>query len=163
MTTTREDTLRRIAAEVGLDVDGPIRIGGNYTPVTVHAGTAYVSGQVPRVGEAMVSVGRVGADASLAQAQAGARIGVLRALIQLGPAVGGLAGVAQVLRMGVYVQSAPDFTQQSEVADAASEILVQVFGPQAGQHTRTSVGVYQLPKNATVEVELVVGLADRAA
>lgn len=58
-----------------------------------------------------------------------------------------------MLRITVYVQSAPGFTQQSEVADGASEVLYRVLGP-VGAHTRTSVGVLQLPKNATVEVDL---------
>jgi hypothetical protein len=54
----------------------------------------------------------------------------------------------------VYVQSAATFTQQSEVADAASAVLHAVLGP-AGAHARTSVGVFQLPKNATVELDLI--------
>jgi enamine deaminase RidA (YjgF/YER057c/UK114 family) len=62
--------------------------------------------------------------------------------------------VQRILRVGVYVQCAEDFPQLSEVADGASAILVAVLGP-AGAHARTSVGVYQLPKNATVELELL--------
>lgn len=62
-----------------------------------------------------------------------------------------------MLRITVYVQSAPSFTQQSEVADGASEILYAVLGP-TGAHTRTSVGVLQLPKNATVELDLVASV-----
>ncbi|MEO5738782.1 MAG: RidA family protein, partial [Variovorax sp.] len=60
-----------------------------------------------------------------------------------------------MLRVTVYTQSTPDFAQQSEVADAASELLHRVFG-EAGMHTRTSVGVYSLPKNATVELDMIV-------
>jgi enamine deaminase RidA (YjgF/YER057c/UK114 family) len=59
------------------------------------------------------------------------------------------------LRVGVFVQCTADFTQQSEVADAASDLLHRVFGD-AGVHVRTAVGVYALPKNATVEVEMTV-------
>lgn len=62
--------------------------------------------------------------------------------------------VPRVLRVTVFTQSAADFTQQSEVADAASELLHEVLG-EAGKHTRTSVGVYQLPKNASVELDLI--------
>ena len=59
--------------------------------------------------------------------------------------------------MTVYVQCAADFTGQSEVADGASELLYRILGP-AGAHTRTSVGVFQLPKNATVEIDLVASV-----
>ena len=62
-----------------------------------------------------------------------------------------------MLRITVYVQSAADFTQHSEVADAASDLLVDVLG-EAGRHTRTSVGVYQLPKNASAEMDLVAAV-----
>ncbi|MGZ5774186.1 RidA family protein [Ramlibacter sp.] len=63
-----------------------------------------------------------------------------------------------MLRVGVYVQCAAGFTQHSEVADAASHLLRTVLGD-AGAHTRTSVGVYQLPKNAAVELEMTVRTA----
>jgi len=82
----------------------------------------------------------------------------LRALAGLRQSLGGdLGRVRKILRMTVYVQSAADFTQQSEVADAASDILYAVFAPDGG-HSRTSVGVYQLPKNAAVEIDMVAAL-----
>ena len=115
----------------------------------------YVSGQVPRVGDKIVCVGRVGADVTLAQAQAASKICVMRALALLERSLGSLDHVAQVARMTVFVNSAESFTQQSEVADGASQALTAVLGD-AGRHTRTSVGVAQLPKNAAVEVDLIV-------
>ncbi len=66
--------------------------------------------------------------------------------------------VSAVPRITVYVRSAPGFTQQSEVADGASEVLFKVLGP-AGAHSRTSVGVLQLPKGAAVEVDLITSVA----
>jgi enamine deaminase RidA (YjgF/YER057c/UK114 family) len=79
----------------------------------------------------------------------------MRVLTLLQSTLGSLDRVLQVMRMNVYVQSASDFTQQSEVADAASDIFVRVL-EDAGAHTRTSIGAYQLPKNATVEIDLIV-------
>ena len=79
----------------------------------------------------------------------------MRALALLNRHLSGLEAVAQILRLNVYVQSAADFTQQSEVADGASDLLYEIFGEQ-GVHTRTSVGVCQLPKNAAVELDLRV-------
>lgn len=66
-----------------------------------------------------------------------------------------------MLRVGVFVQCTADFTQQSEVADAASELLHRVFGD-AGVHVRTAVGVYALPKNASVELEMTVAAKESA-
>lgn len=143
-----------VAAALGHDFDGDIQIGGNYVSVVQHGAEVYVSGQIPRVGSTVVVTGRVGADVSLAQAQIGAKICAMRALALLRQTLGSLERVKQVLRISVYVQSAEDFTRQSEVADAASEVLHTVLGP-AGVHTRTSVGVYQLPKNAAVEIDLI--------
>jgi len=68
-----------------------------------------------------------------------------------------LDAVKGVLRISVYVQSVNGFTQQSEVSDGASEVLHKVFGD-VGIHTRTSVGVYQLPKNAPVEIDLIFAI-----
>jgi enamine deaminase RidA (YjgF/YER057c/UK114 family) len=158
--TSRDAALQSAIARTGFAFEGEIKIGGNYVPVVVEAGTAYVSGQVPRVGDSVVVTGRVGAAVSLAQAQQAARVCAIRALLLLRQRLGSLEAIGQVLRVGVYVQSAEAFTQQSEVADAASDLLVQVLG-EAGRHTRTSVGVYQLPKNASVELELTAAIAQR--
>jgi enamine deaminase RidA (YjgF/YER057c/UK114 family) len=81
----------------------------------------------------------------------------MRALALLQREMGTLDKVAAILRITVYVQCADHFTQQSEVADGASELLYRILG-EAGAHTRTSVGVFQLPKNATVELDLVAAV-----
>lgn len=155
MESTRQARLDRIAAALGYSFDGEIRIGGDYVPVVRDGRTAYVSGQVPRIGTTVVVTGRAGADVSLQDAQRGAQVCAIRGLLLLKQALGSLEAIEQVLRVGVYVKSADGFTQQSEVADAASALLKDVLGP-AGAHTRTSVGVYELPKGATVEVEMTV-------
>ena len=94
-----------------------------------------VSGQVPRVGSTVVVTGRVGVDVDLARAQLAARICVMRALVLLQRSLGSLDAVKQVLRMNVFVQCADTFTQHSEVADAASDLIVQILGPTAA-HAR---------------------------
>ncbi len=151
---SRDARFLQLAAEVGLGADGHTQVGGDYAPSVRHGGQVFVSGQVPRVGSVVVATGRVGTDATLEQAQVAARICALRALAQLRQNLGSLDRVAQLLRVTVYTQCTADFTQQSEVADAASALLRAVLG-EAGRHTRTSVGVYQLPKNAMVELDLI--------
>lgn len=143
-----------IAEQLGYSFDGEIKIGGNYVPLIRHNNEIYISGQIPRVGDTVVVTGRAGGDTTLAQAQVAAKVCAMRALALLQRSAGSLDGIKRLLRMNLYVQCAQDFTQQSEVADAASEVLFFVLGD-VGAHTRTSVGVYQLPKNATVELDLI--------
>ena len=154
---SREETFQAVATELGYDFNGEIRIGGNYSPIVRHGGEIYVSGQIPRVGNEVVVTGRAGADATLAQAQLAAKVCVMRALALLRQSLGSLNHVERILRITVYVQSAQDFTRQSEVADGASDILFRVLG-ESGVHSRTSVGVCQLPKNATVELDLIAAV-----
>lgn len=157
MSTSRDALFQQIAAELGHSFDGEIRIGGNYTSMVEHGSEVYVSGQVPRVGDRVLITGPVGSDTSLEQGRYAAKICVMRALAILRQSLGSLDRVAKVLRITVYVQSAAGFTQQSEVADGASEILYAIFSPDGG-HTRTSVGVYQLPKNASVEIDMIAAV-----
>jgi enamine deaminase RidA (YjgF/YER057c/UK114 family) len=145
---------KRACDQLGHDFDGEIKIGGNYVPLVRHEDQIYISGQIPRVGDTVVVTGRAGADVTLEQAQRGAKISALRAIALLQRSLGSLDKVSRVLRMTLFVQCTDSFTQQSEVADGASELLFYVFG-EAGAHTRSSVGVYQLPKNATVEMDLI--------
>lgn len=148
-----DQRLAQAIAALGYDFTGEIVKGGDYAPLVLDGELAWVSGQVPRVGTTVMVTGRVGEATTLARAQEGARICAVRALVLLQRELGSLERVARVLRLGVYVQSAAHFTQHSEVADAASALLRQVLG-EAGVHSRTSVGVHQLPKDASVELEL---------
>ena len=157
MNRSRDEQFHDVARELGHSFEGEIRIGGNYVSLVENDGEIWISGQIPRVGDKVVVTGRAGTDVQLDQARVAAKICVMRALALLRQSLGSLECIRKVLRITVYVQSAQDFTQQSEVADGASEVLYTILG-QAGVHTRTSVGVYQLPKNATVEIDLVVAV-----
>ncbi|KVS29330.1 RidA family protein [Burkholderia cepacia] len=153
----RDEKLIQIAAEFGFNPDEEIRIGGKYTPVLVDGNTAYIAGQIPRIGEAVHFVGIVGESISLDEGRRAAGVSALRALSLIRKRCGTLDVITTVPRMTVYVRSAPGFTMQSEVADGASDVLYAVLGD-AGVHTRTSVGVLQLPKGASVEADFIFGL-----
>ena len=84
---------------------------------------------------------------------------MLQALSQLKQALGDLDRVVRVIKMTGFVASAPGFTQQPQVIDAASELLGQVLG-EAGQHARSAVGVAELPRGVPVEIELVVAVRE---
>lgn len=148
------------AASLGHSFDGELKIGGKYTPLVRDGDTVYVSGQVPRIGNTVVVRGRVGEHVTVADAQRAAKVCAMRALALLQREAGTLDAVRQLLRVTVYTQAAADFTLLSEVADGASELFHQVLGD-AGRHTRTSVGVYQLPKDASVELDLIASVEPR--
>jgi enamine deaminase RidA (YjgF/YER057c/UK114 family) len=154
----RQTKFNDIATALGYSFEGEIKIGGNYVSTARHDNQIFISGQIPRVGSTVMVTGRVGEVVTLEQAQLAAKICAMRALALLAQALGSLEKIEKILRVTVYTQSAMDFTQQSEVADAASEIFHEVLG-EAGKHTRTSVGVYQLPKNAAVELDLVAAVS----
>jgi len=157
MPESRESRFAAVEAALGYSFSGEIKIGGNYVSAVRHGNLIFISGQIPRVGSEVVVTGSVGTDVSLAQAQVAAKVCAMRGLALLRQTLGSLDEVAHILRITVFVQSAPGFTQQSEVADGASEVLYSVLG-EAGVHTRTSVGVFQLPKNATVEMDLIAAV-----
>lgn len=157
MENSRATRFAAIETALGYNFDGELKIGGNYVSVMEHGDQVYVSGQIPRVGNTVVVTGRVGAEVPVSQAQLAAKVCAMRALALLRQNLGSLERVKHILRISVYVQSAQDFTEQSEVADGASEVLYAVLGS-AGVHTRTSVGVFQLPKNASVELDLIAAV-----
>ncbi|WP_050464602.1 RidA family protein [Herbaspirillum autotrophicum] len=151
--------LEQRLAELAIILPTSASAGAQYTPAVAFQNLVWISGQLPRDGERVVVSGKPGRDVSIAQAQEGARIALLRALAALRETVGSLDKVQQILKLNVFVNSSDDFTQHSAVADGASELIFALFGTEAGKHARTSVGVAQLPRNACVELDLVVALA----
>ncbi|HOB75154.1 MAG TPA: RidA family protein [Phycisphaerae bacterium] len=127
---------------------------GAYLPALKVGELVFTSGQLPMREGRLVAVGKVSDAASMDQALEGARVAALNALAQVAAVTGGLDRVVRIVRVGVFVNSRPGFTDQAKVANAASELLVGVFGD-AGRHVRTAVGVNELPLNAAVEVELI--------
>jgi enamine deaminase RidA (YjgF/YER057c/UK114 family) len=117
----------------------------------------YTAGQVPIVDGTLRAVGKVGAEVSIDDAVDCARIAALNALAAVVDLTGDLDVITRIVKATVYVASAPDFTDQSLVANGASVLLGEIFGD-AGRHARSAVGVAALPINAPVEVELVVGV-----
>jgi enamine deaminase RidA (YjgF/YER057c/UK114 family) len=126
-----------------------------YLPALVSAGQVFTAGQLPFVDGKLAEVGKVGAEVSPERATELARIAALNAVAAAASVVGGVDGIRRVVKLVVFVASDPSFTGQPAVANGASELLAQVFGPR-GAHARSAVGVAVLPLNSPVEVELVV-------
>jgi enamine deaminase RidA (YjgF/YER057c/UK114 family) len=133
--------------------------GGSYIPVVVHQGIAYVSGQLPRLDNVVQYLGKVGDSISVEQAQQAARLCAGQCLAALDRELGGLSRVVRLLRVTGYVASAEGFDQQPAVMDAASDYFCEVLGA-AGPHARSAIGVAQLPRGASVEVEITVAIKE---
>lgn len=127
---------------------------GSYVTCIQTGNLLMTSGQLPLRDGRLIATGHVGADVTLEQGIEAARIAALNALAQLVAAVKGMDHIRRILRVGVFVNSAPGFTDQAKVANGASDLFVAIFAD-AGRHVRTSVGVSELPLNAAVEVEVM--------
>lgn len=130
----------------------------SYVPVVVHGGFAHVSGQLPFVDGKLVT-GRLGEDVSLEAGIDAARACGLMILAQLKAALVSLDKVERVVKLGGFVNSTPDFTDQPKVINGASDLMVAMFG-EKGRHARAAVGVPALPLGAAVEVDAIVAIAD---
>ena len=141
-------------AELGIELPEPPKPLASYVPVTVAGGLAFVAGQVATRGGEPIHPGHVGAEVSMDQAQEAARQCALQALSALRAELGGLERVRRIAHVSVFVASAPGFTDQPKVANAASDLLLAAFG-EAGRHARVAIGVAELPLGGPVEVAVV--------
>ncbi|MFT4298790.1 MAG: RidA family protein [Aeromicrobium sp.] len=146
----------RLAA-LGLTVPPVAAPVASYVPAVAHGGIVFTSGQLPFVDGTLVATGKVGAEIDPERAVELARIAALNAVAAIG-SVADLDAVVQVVKVGVFVASAPGFTAQPAVANGASDLFAAAFG-EAGQHARSAVGVAELPLGSPVEVELQVAVA----
>ena len=149
---------------LGLELPVPATPIANYVPFTrssTGAGVIVViSGQIPLRDGKMQYVGKLGAGLSIEDAQEAAKLCALNLLAQLKVAAGGdLDKVKRCLRLGGFVNCTQDFTQQPQVVNGASDLMVAVLGD-AGKHARTAVGVSALPGGVAVEVDAMFELAD---
>lgn len=146
-----------LALELGYDIYGDNTADWHYSPLIRHDHELYVSGLAPRVHGKVQYPGRVGPELTLADAQTAASLSAMRGLALMVDAIGSLDKIKSLLRVTVYVKSTADFADLDEVANGASDVFRHVLGD-AGKHTRTTIGVYQLPKNAAVQLDLIAAL-----
>lgn len=130
-----------------------------YVPTVRTGNLVFVSGQVARQGDKFLYQGRVGAEVTVEQGYECARLCALNALAALRAEVGSLDRVRRIVKVTGWVNCHPDFTQQPQVINGASELLLEVFGDN-GRHARAAVGASGLPGGTPVEVELVAEVED---
>lgn len=153
--STIEERLRAL----GLALPDAPAPAGSYVPYTVSGKLLFIAGQLPLQGGGVAVVGRLGRDVDLEQGQAAARLCALNALAQARAACDGdLDRLARCLKLGGFVNSTPEFTDQPKVINGASDLMVGAMA-EAGRHARFAVGCASLPLNAAVEVEAIFELA----
>ena len=142
-------------ADLGIELPAVVPPVAVYVPAIRSGSYVYTSGQLPMVDGALVRTGKVGAEVDADTAKDLARTCALNAIAAVKSVVGELSAVTRVVKVVGFVASAPDFTGQPQVINGASELLGEVFG-EAGRHARSAVGVAVLPRDAPVEVEIIV-------
>ena len=141
--------------ELGYEVPDPGPSPSTLEPCVRTGNLVFLSGHGARRDGAYIHLGKVGRDLDTATAQESARITALNLLGALRNEIGDLDRVHRVVKLLGMVNCTPDFTEQSQVINAASELLIAAFGDR-GRHARSAVGMGSLPANLSVEIEMIV-------
>ena len=130
-----------------------------YVPAVRTGNYVYTSGQLPLADGKLPGTGKVGEGVAPEEAASFARTAALNALAAAASVAGGLDAIRRIVKVTCFVASAPSFTGQAQVANGASELLIEVLG-EAGRHARSAVGMAVLPLDSPVEVELIAEVGD---
>ena len=145
-------------AELGITLPQPAAPVAAYVPAVELGGLLHISGQISFAEDGSLIKGRLGEDVDLDGGIAAARRCGIMLVAQMKAALGSLDRVERIVKLGVFVNSDPAFTDQPKVANGASELMAEVLGA-AGKHARSAVGVAALPLGAAVEVDAIIALA----
>ena len=139
--------------ELGLQLPPPAEAVGTYVGAVQVGNLLFVSGHGPVENGEYIFRGQLGRDIEIEEAQAAARLVALNMLATIRAHIGELDRVRRIVKLLCFVNSAPDFRDQPLVANGASDLLLQVFGPERGPHGRSAVGMAALPFGIAVEIE----------
>ena len=145
--------------ELGIEIPTPPNPAGSYIPVVTTGNLAFVSGQIPMKEGKVVFEGKVPENQSVESARDAAKICIINGLAQLKASLGSLDKITKFIRISGFVNSNPNFAEQPKVINAASDLLVEIFGDMA-KHSRIAVGVANLPLNSTVEIDMIVEVSN---
>jgi len=141
--------------DLGITLPNQPAPAANYVPYSFVGNLVFVSGQITSLNGTLKYVGKVGRDFTIEEGQEAARLCALNILTQVKTACGGtLDRVVKCVRLGGFVNSTDDFTDQPKVVNGASNLMIEVFGD-AGRHARAAVGVNALPLGIAVEVDAI--------
>lgn len=141
--------------ELGLTLPAPPKPMATYIPAVRVGDLLFLSGVLPSRDGQLIMTGKLGQGLSIEQGMEAAKVAVLNALAIIRSEVGSLDRVKRIVKMVGHIASAPGFTDQPQVLNGASDLLVSIFGD-AGRHARVAVGAAELPRQAPVEIELIV-------
>ena len=148
----------RLAA-LGIVLPSAAAPAANYVPAVAIDGMLHISGQIPFNVAGELIRGRLGETMDVAAGAEAARRCAIGLLAQMQAALGNLDRVRRIVKLGVFVSSTADFTDQPEVGNGASNLMVEVFGD-AGRHARSAVGVHALPRGVAVEIDAIIAIHD---
>lgn len=152
-------TLKAKLEELGKELPAVAAPAANYVPYVVSGNTVFVSGQIPFLNGQKMHMGTVGDDLNTEQGAKAAEACALNILAQVNEAVGGdWARVKRCVKLGGFVNSTPDFTEQPQVINGASNLIAEVMGD-AGKHARFAVSAPSLPLGVAVEIDAVFEIA----
>jgi len=144
--------------ELGIEIPPAPAPVANYVPYAIEGKLVFIAGQVPRGADGKLKfIGKVGKELSEQEGYEAARLCALNCLAQLKAAAGSLDKVKRIVRIGGFVNCAPDFANLPQVVNGASDLIVRVFGDK-GRHARAAVGAGSLPANVAAEVEMIAAL-----
>jgi enamine deaminase RidA (YjgF/YER057c/UK114 family) len=148
----------RKLTELGLTLPSPPKPVATYIPAVRTGNLLFLSGVLPSRDGQLIMTGKLGRDLTVEQGMEAARVALLNALSIVKHETGSLDRVTRIIKMVGHIASATGFTDQPQVLNGASDLLVSIFG-EAGRHARVAVGAAELPREAPIEIELIVEVA----
>lgn len=152
------DTIEKRLESMGINLPAAAAPAANYVPFVRSGNMLYPSGQLPMKDGKLHVTGLLGRDVDTATGKEAAKLCAINVLAQAKAALGDLEKIVRLVKINVYVASAPDFTEQHLVGNGASDFFAEVLG-ERGKHARVAVGMAALPLNAAVEVEAIIEVA----
>ncbi|MCF6101461.1 RidA family protein [Mesorhizobium muleiense] len=148
------ETIEKRLSDLGVTLPVAAAPAANYVPYCRSGNLLFIAGQLPLSEGKLQASGLLGRDVDIAIGQEAAKYCAINILAQAKAALGDLEKIRRVVKITVFVGSAPDFFEQHLVANGASDLLVAVLGD-PGKHARAAVGAASLPLNAAVEIEAI--------
>lgn len=131
-----------------------VQPAGNYLPAVRTGNLVFISGVLPKVEGRIAFKGRVGRDLNVESARRAAKACVVNLIAALKQEIGNLDKVRRIVRLSGFINTYPGFNDHPKIMDAASELLVEIFG-ESGRHSRVTIGVVELPAGSSMEMEMI--------
>ncbi len=143
---------------LGLELPEPPKPVATYVPAVRTGNLLFLSGVLPMSNGKLAFVGKLGRELSLTEGAEAAKLAILNALAIAKQELGSLDRITRVVKVVGHVASAEGFTDQPQVLNGASDLLVAIFG-EAGRHARVATGAAELPRRAAVEIEVILAVS----